>query len=152
MRHKLFTRSVFVILLGLLAMPAGAGGTEEFGDYRVHYNALATDMLAPSVATAYGVVRSRNRALLNISVTRKQDKPGVHSVEAIVNVTASNLSGQVKNIRMRKVMDDGDSPAIYYLGEVSVADGETLIFDIKVTPQGHTETFDVQFKQQFFTN
>lgn len=146
----------FHLLLGsfLLASAglAQAGGTEDFGDYRVHYNALATDQLPPEVASVYNIVRSRNRAMLNVSVTR--DVPGTigESVQAKVDVTASNLTGQVKDLRLRKIEEKGDWPAFYYIGEVSVADGETLKFDIKVTPEGSDETYEITFQQRFYTN
>ena len=146
----------FLLLLAtfLLAVtgPALAGGTEDFGDYRIHYNAIATDELSPEIASAYNIVRSKNRAMLNVSVTR--DIPGEtgESVTAKVDVTASNLTGQVKDLRLREVNEKGDWPAVYYIGEVSVADGETLKFDIKVTPEGSDETFRITFQQQFYAN
>lgn len=148
------TSSLALLLLAIfIAIPvAHAGGSDDVGDYMVHYNALPTDQLAPAVASAYGVVRSRNRALLNIAVTRKQDGTTGIPVEALVNVDAANLSGQTKNVRVRKVTEEGEPQAIYYIAEINVADGETLIFDIKVTPEDRNETHTVRFKQQFFAN
>jgi hypothetical protein len=140
----------FVLLLTVPA--ANAGGSQDFGDYVVHYNALATDQLPPQVASAYGIVRSKNRALLNVSITRKQDGTIGRPVEALVNVNTSNLSGQLKSTRLRKVTEDGETQAIYYIAEINVSDGETLIFDIRVTPQGHDQTYHVRFRQQFFAN
>lgn len=146
--------SIFAtFLLAVLLIPAvHAGGSEDVGDYMVHYNALPTDQLAPAVASAYGVVRSRNRALLNIAITRKRDGTTGIPVEALVNVNAANLSGQTKNVRVRKVTEEGEPQAIYYIAEINVADGETLIFDIKVTPEDRKQTHTVRFKQQFFAN
>lgn len=138
--------------LALSTTPAMAGGTEDVGEYLIHYNALSTDHLAPVVASSYDVVRSRNRALLNIAVTRKQDGTTGTPVEARVNVNAANLSGQVKNVRLRKVVEEGTPTAIYYISEINVADGETLIFDVSVTPEGESQTYTVHFKQQFFAN
>lgn len=144
------------LLLALTALPAGAGGTEDFGEYRVHYNALSTDHLSPVVASAYDVVRSRNRALLNIAVTREEDGTTGIPVSAIVNVNAANLSGQVKNVNLRKVTEpaagEDGMDAIYYIAEINVSDGEVLIFDVKVTPEGHEQTYSLRFKQQFFAN
>lgn len=145
---------ITAVLASVLTFPTAtiAGGTEDFGDYLVHYNALPTDQLAPAVASAYDVVRSRNRALLNIAITRKEDGTTGVPVEARVNVDAANLSGQVKNVKVRKVTEEGEPVAIYYIAEINVADGETLIFDVKVTPEDHAETYTVHFKQQFFAN
>jgi hypothetical protein len=45
-----------------------------------------------------------------------------------------------------------EQEAIYYIGETPVANQETLIFDISVTPDGVSEASDIRFKRQFYTN
>jgi len=70
-------------------------------------------------------------------------------VAANVTVKTVNLTGQLKNITMRQI-DEQD--AIYYIGEVAVANRETLIFDISVTPEGVDLAAEVRFKRQFFTD
>lgn len=153
MRASVFIALLLSTLLAyVITAPAAAGGSEDVGDYLVHYNALSTDQLAPAVASAYDVVRSRNRALLNVAVTRKQEGTTGIPVEARVNVHTANLSGQVKNVNVRKIVEEGEPKAIYYIAEINVADGETLIFDIKVTPEDRAQTHTVHFKQQFFAN
>ncbi|HEX6930216.1 MAG TPA: DUF4426 domain-containing protein, partial [Gammaproteobacteria bacterium] len=64
MRARSFITLLLSTLLTLSTAPVLAGGTEDVGDYLIHFNALPTDQLAPAVASAYDVVRSRNRALL----------------------------------------------------------------------------------------
>lgn len=156
--HKIRHRFYLVFLVFAVSLSSGmaiAGGSEEFGKYQVHYNALTTDQIPPAVAKGFGIVRSKNRALLNISVTRRHEGneiPGPKPVEADVDVEASNLTGQTKDVRIRKVVEEGDYEATYYIAEINVTDGETLIFDVNVTPQGSDETFNVTFKQQFYTN
>ena len=120
---------------------AAAENSAVFGDYRVFFHAISTDEVPPDVARSVGVVRARNRALLNISVQRIE---GGTPVEAEVAVKAANLTGQLKPITMRKV-EQGE--AIYYLGELSVNNRETIIFDISVTPEGSDETFEVRTKR-----
>lgn len=146
---SLFLVSTFLLLA---ATSAHAGGTQDVGEYRIHYNAISTDQLAPKVASAYNVVRSRNRALLNIAITREEDGTTGVPVEALVNVQAANLSGQVKNVNIRKIVEEGEYSAIYYVAEINVADGEMLIFDVYVTPEGHDKTYTVHFTQQFFAS
>lgn len=127
------------------AQPAGAS-SEIIGDHVVHFSAQTTDQLPPEVARAYSIVRSKNRAMLNVSVLRASDNA---AVEAGVTVKAVNLTGQLKNITMRQIDEQN---AIYYIGEVAVANRETLIFDISVTPEGADSPSDVRFKRQFFTD
>ena len=45
-----------------------------------------------------------------------------------------------------------EQEAIYYIGEVAVANRETLIFDISIMPEGVDTASDVRFKRQFFTD
>ncbi|NOR67253.1 MAG: DUF4426 domain-containing protein [Woeseiaceae bacterium] len=127
------------------AQAAGASNA-DIGDHVVHFSAQSTDQLPPEVARAYNIVRSKNRAMLNVSVLREADNA---AVTAAVTVKTVNLTGQLKNITMRQI-DEQD--AIYYIGEVSVANRETLIFDISVIPEGVESASDVRFKRQFFTD
>lgn len=127
------------------AQPAGASST-DIGDHVIHFSAQSTDQLPPEVARAYNIVRSKNRAMLNVSVLRKEDNT---SVVADVTVKTVNLTGQLKNITMRRI---NEQEAIYYIGEVAVANRETLIFDISVMPEGSDTASDVRFKRQFFTD
>ena len=127
------------------AQPAGASDA-DIGNHVVHFSAQSTDQLPPEVARAYSIVRSKNRAMLNVSVLRKDDGT---PVVANVTVKTVNLTGQLKNVTMRQI-NEGD--AIYYIGEVAIANRETLVFDISVTPEGSNIASDVRFKRQFFTD
>jgi len=132
--------------------PSTLDSHRDFGDYRIHFNSLSTDSLAPQVAKAYGIVRSKSRAMLNISIMRNVDKGLGTPVRGKVSVKASNLSGQLKVIRMREIAEgEGDSAAIYYIGELPVADGETLIFDVAVVPENESSSYKLRFQKQFFT-
>ncbi|MDX2412118.1 MAG: DUF4426 domain-containing protein [Woeseiaceae bacterium] len=127
------------------AQPAGATST-DIGDHVVHFSAQSTDQLPPEVARAYNIVRSKNRAMLNVSVL---DEATSKPVAAAVTVKTVNLTGQLKSVTMREI---NEQDAIYYIGEVPVANRETLIFDISVMPDGSDESSDVRFKRQFFTD
>ena len=155
--------AIFVSLLFAGCSPGDAPGSNsggdiisgenmrDFGAYELHFNALSTDSLAPNVAKAYGIVRSKNRALLNITILNKPGETGTVAVTGTVRVQARNLTGQLKNLTMREITEgEGEDRAVYYIGEVPVADGETLIFDIEAIPVGETEAYNIEFKQQFF--
>lgn len=134
------------------AMPAQALDEtfKDFGNYEVHYNALRTDELTPDIARNYGIQRSGNRVMLNVTVLRKEAEHAPRQpVEAAVNVDAYNLSGQLKDLQMRRV-SEGD--AIYYIGDVSIAGSEILVFDISVTPTGESTPFNVKLKREFVSD
>ncbi len=143
---KPFVRSILLLLLGLAAFNAWSESAKEVGGYIVHFNALPTEALPPQVAKAYKITRSKHRGLLNISVLKKG--PGYQAVEADIDVTASNLTGQMRPIKLRKIEEQN---ALYYIGEFRVSNEETLNFNIRVkTPDGHQET--IQLSQQFFVD
>ena len=122
--------------------------SKKFGDYVLHFNAISTDQLQPEVARAYNIARSKSRAMLNISIIKTADKGIGSSVPGTVTVSAANLTGQIKNLTLRQIQE-GD--AIYYIGDVAVANGETLVFDIRATPANETTPFTVRFSRQFFS-
>lgn len=132
------------------AQPAqfSAETSENFGDYELHFNAVRTDQLTPEVASNYGIQRSTNRVLLNVTMLHKQ--AGAASpvpVEGQVSVNAYNLNGQLKNVNIRRITED---TAVYYVGEVSITGNEILVFEISATPAGETEAFTVKFQREFF--
>jgi len=127
------------------AQPAGSTSA-DIGTHVIHFSAQSTDQLPPEIASAYNILRSKNRAMLNVSVLRKPDNV---PVTAVVTVKTVNLTGQLKSVTMRQI-DEQD--AIYYIGETAVANRETLIFDIRVLPEGEEQSSDVRFKRQFYTD
>ena len=127
------------------AEPAGES-MKDIGDHIVHFSAQSTDELPPEIARAYNIVRSKNRAMLTVSVVRESDNA---SVPANVAVKTVNLTGQLKNVVIREIEEQD---AVYYIGETAVANRETLIFDITVTPEGVTVPSEVRFKREFYTD
>lgn len=150
------------VLLSCLGLLAACGGPDQsasvpsaepvestnvdIGDYIVHFSAQSTDQLSPEVAQAYSILRSKNRAMLNVTVLREADNK---AVPATIAVKAANLTGQLKDITLRRI---NEQDAIYYIGEVAVANRETLIFDLSVTPENTSAVAAVRFKRQFFTD
>jgi hypothetical protein len=122
---------------------------QAFGDFELHYNALRTDLLTPEVARAYGIERSTNRVLLNVSLLRKSADGRTVPVDGRITATARNLNGQMKNLQLRRITE-GDS--VYFIGEVGISGSEILVFDIEAAPADGTDTISVRFKREFFTD
>ena len=120
----------------------------DFGAYEVHYNAVRTDGLTAEIARHYGIQRSTNRVMLNVTVLHKETGTAKKPVEAEVKVAARNLNEQLKDLELRRVLE-GD--AIYYIGEVSISGTEILVFDITVTPTGTQAPLSVKFTREFVT-
>ena len=120
-----------------------------FGEYELHFNALTTDQLNERMALEHGIVRSRNRVLLNVSVLRSQEIGIPTPVSAEVQASARNLTAQLRNLPVREVRD-GD--AIYYIAETPISNAETLIFSVEAIPESETEPLVVSFQKQFFVD
>lgn len=128
---------------------AAMESSKDFGDYVLHFNALTTDQLEPEIAAQYGIVRSNNRVLLNVSLLRNQEIGLATAVAADVRASARNLNNQLRNIPVQEIRE-GD--AIYYIGETAIVDSESLIFTVVVTPEGSDEPLTVRFQRQFFAD
>jgi hypothetical protein len=150
-----------IVALWSLALLAACGGSDEeasvpqaqpaeasfveIGNHIVHFSAQLTDQLPLNVAKAYNIERNPNRAMLNVSVLEAGTNK---AVTADIAVETVNLTGQLKDVTMRKI---NEQEAIYYIGETDVRNQEVLIFDISIRPEGVEKPSNVRFKRQFYT-
>lgn len=118
-------------------------------NYEMHYNAVRTDQLTADVARAYGIERSKNKVLLNISVLAKTANGSTTSSDADITVLGRNLNGQVKNVLLRRI---AESTAIYYIAEVDFSGSETLVFEIKAIPAGSNSPITATLTREFFAD
>jgi hypothetical protein len=147
----MYKKNMMSLLFSLLVALSGASfaeNSQDFGDYVVHFNALNTTHLPPGATREYGIKRSKNRGLVNIAVLHKTLGTAGKPVSAGLNAEATNLTGQKRAINLREVRE---GPAIYYIGDFPITHEETLRFKVSVKPEGQPETYEVNFKQQFFT-
>ena len=70
-------------------------------------------------------------------------------VRGAVEVSAANRTGQLKPVTLREITE---AEAIYYIGESSVADGETLVYTIDATPADGENPMSVRYMKQFFAD
>jgi hypothetical protein len=87
--------------------------------------------------------------MLNITVLKKVLGTAGQPTHAKITAQVVNLAGQMRDIELREIRE---GTAIYYIGEFSVAHEETLKFDIKLKPEGTTETYTVKYSQEFYIN
>jgi hypothetical protein len=146
--HKNSLVSLLIGALITLSWAAHAENSQDFGDYVVHFIALSTTDLSPTVTREYDIKRSKNRGMINIAVLQKVLGTAGAPVGAEISASATNLTGQKRDITLREIRE---GTAIYYIGEFPITHEETLRFTVLVKPQGESETQKVNFKQQFFT-
>lgn len=125
----------------MLAVPAFAERKQSFGDYDIHYIAFHSSFLTPEIASAAGLVRSRNQGVLNVAV-QEAGKP----ISAQVSGTMTNLLGQQRTLNFRQVRED---EAVYYLTQFPIDTQELLRFDLNVQPAGG-RPIGIQFEQEVY--
>ena len=149
---RIYPICISLILLAFTALPVQAEQARTFGNYTVHYNAFTTNMLSPEIAKLYNIARSNNRALLNISILKKEMGTTTKPVRARVNATATNMNAQLHKLAVRELIESGEPGAIYYLAETPVNNGDTLTYDVSFTPEGEEQAYSFSFQQQFYTD
>ncbi len=147
MHKNTVLKTLGALLLTLTSLGAAAEQSVDVGEYVIHYNALNTDNLLPQVAQSYGITRSPNRVLLNITVLKKIMGTTGKPVSADITATATNLNNQLYTIDMREVDDGG---ALYHLGTLTVNHGDTLTFNITAIPEGSETPYKLKFQKQFY--
>jgi len=150
MNDKAIKKWVLLPLLTLIAFTANANNGYNFDEYVVYYSTFTADNLPAEMTKNYGITRSKNRAVLNISVQKKA-VPGKMAVpvNAKIKVKLKNLVGQQKELRLRQIKE-GD--AIYYISEFRVSHKELITFTIEALPDGTDKPLEFSFKQQFYAN
>jgi hypothetical protein len=139
-------RGLIATVCLLLASAVSAQSSQTVDGHTVYFSAVPTLDLAPEVASGYAITRSVNRALLNIAIRRKADDGDI-AVKAVISGTVQNDAGQAQALALREIRE-GD--AIYYLGEPRMRPGDTLRFDLQVTPEGMSRPISVRFSRSFY--
>ncbi len=144
--HRLL-KPLYVTCLLLLPFSTSAENSTQIPGHSIHHNAIATALLQPEIASSYGIVRSKYRGLLNISVIKSVPGTTGTAVTADVKANWRNLAGKIQSIKLRKV-EEGN--AIYYIGEFPIVHGEPLRFDLEVKPKGQSQYYKAQLNQEFY--
>ena len=113
---------------------------KEFGDITVHYNTFTSSFLQPETAQKVGVVRSKEKGLINVTVIK-----GVTPVAAQVTGTIKDLGGKSEVLTFKQITEKS---GVSYLAPYSVTQREYKTFTINVETGGKAHGF--QFNQELF--
>jgi hypothetical protein len=116
--------------------------SQSFGDYTVHFTVFNSTFVTPAVAQIYQLTRARDRALVNISVTRTGEEGTSLGLPARIRGTATNLIQQQRALNFQEI-DEGN--AVYYIASLRHTNEEVMNFTIDVQPEGEDRTFQVRF-------
>ena len=111
---------------------AGAATQQEaisrIGDVTIRASAMPTAMLAPEVASRYGIARDDRTVMLLVAV-RQGTEMQETSLPATITATVTNLSGQRQPITLRELRSDD---LLDYVGTVETSLPDTLRFDLTI--------------------
>ncbi len=119
--------------------------TKKFDKYTVHFNVFSSTAIAADIAERYGLVRGKNRVLVNIALIPNDQEIG--GVAADVSGIAANLMQQQKTLEFQKIEEPS---ATYYLASLRHIDREVYHFTINVNPEGQEGPYQVKFTKELF--
>ncbi|WP_285164714.1 DUF4426 domain-containing protein [Shewanella goraebulensis] len=137
-----------LLVVGLsfgLTSTAQAEQKQQVGNFDIHYMALSSTFITPSIAKTYGIERSNYNGIVNIAVldTSKEGNPPV----------AIEISGVANNLLDARITLDfkeiREGKAIYYIAQVPYRDDQEINFNIAVK-HGNQLNTSLKFKQKFY--
>lgn len=128
--------------------PKEINTTEKFGDYTVHYNVFNSTDIPAKVAEAYRLVRGKDRALVNISLTKTENGATSLGLPALVSGTSKNLMQQKQ---MLKFIEINEGEVTYYLAPFAFNNEEILHFDIQVSADENAKPMTFTFNRTLYT-
>jgi hypothetical protein len=141
------TRITFLWLV-LLAGPAMAQQSENFGPFELHYSVVNTTFLEPAIAATYGITRGEKRAILNLAVREKLTSGGDEARAMVLQGRTWDLI-QNQTLEFREIRE-GD--AIYYIAEFPFINEEWRFFEVDFRPTGAQQSYTFKFKHQLYTD
>lgn len=120
-----------------------ADATVDFGDLRVHYNALPTLSLNEAVAREYGVTKDAGSAMVVIALRRIADGQEL-GAEGEVSAEAYDLQGQRQHIDFSAVKTGEYTD---HIGTFAINARDSYRFEVRVESGGRKET--VKFQRNF---
>ncbi|WP_205342998.1 DUF4426 domain-containing protein [Denitrificimonas caeni] len=132
---------LIVCISFFMAFAAQAERKQSYGALDVHYNIFNSTFLQPDTASAVGLNRSKNQAVLNVSMVKN-----AKGQKGAVTGSFQNLLGQSETLTFKEI-DEGD--AVYYLAQFAITGQEILRFDLRVT-DAEGQVHSLKFNQEVF--
>ncbi len=150
---KKLLQSVFLVFLAATVQaqvdqPKEIRTAEKFGAYTVHYNVFNSTDIPAKVAETYKLVRGKDRALVNISLTKTENGSTSMGLTTVVNGTSKNLMQQKQTLTFVEIKE-GD--ATYYLAPFVFNNEEVLHFDIQVNTDVSSKPMNFTFNRTLYT-
>jgi len=122
--------------------------SQKFGAYTIHYNVFNSKDIPPEVASIYKLTRSRDIALVNISLTKTENDKTTLGIPAKVSVKAVNLMQQSKPLEFTEIKEPDST---YYIASFRHTNEEDIRFEVSVIPEGESKPLTLNFTRKLFT-
>ncbi|WP_434950880.1 DUF4426 domain-containing protein [Shewanella sp. HL-SH4] len=136
-----------IMSLMLLIAPAQAEQKQQVGNFDIHYMALNSTFITPTIAKTYGIERSRYNGIINIAVL-DTSQGGNPAVAVEISGIANNLLDAKMELNFKEIRE-GD--AIYYIAQVPYRDDQEINFSIAIKHAKKLNT-SLKFKQKFYVD
>ncbi|QFU21813.1 DUF4426 domain-containing protein [Shewanella eurypsychrophilus] len=140
-------RAIISVLFLTLAFVGNVSAEQKqkVGNFDIHYVALGSTFLTPSIAKSYGIKRSSYTGIINVSVldTSQEGNPPV-AVE--ISGIANNLLDARISLKFREIRE---GKAIYYVAEVPYRDDQEINFKLAIK-YSNKLNIQLKFKQKFY--
>ncbi|ARN73729.1 DUF4426 domain-containing protein [Oceanicoccus sagamiensis] len=145
----MFRKLLFLVALafGNLAV-AQPDTTKVFGDYDVHYSVLNSTFISPTVAQTYGIVRGKDRALINIAVRQRLERGETRAKKSMVSGSSSDLIHSAP-LNFTEIVEQD---AIYYIAELRFNNKELRTFTISIQPDANIAPYTLKFNKTLYFN
>lgn len=145
MKRRLAIHVFASISAVFVAAPAWAEAFERtFEDYVLRGSTVSSDNLSEETAKAHGILRSPRQAVINVTVSRKNDAKG-GTLPAEVAVRTIDPGGDGRDIEMRKTDVNG---YVSYSGVYALIGREGIELEVKAQPKGSNKTLTMRFRDQ----
>ncbi|QDE30473.1 DUF4426 domain-containing protein [Shewanella polaris] len=146
------SRSVLqILLLCLITVThigfANAEQKHQVGNFDIHYMALNSTFITPEIAKKYGIVRSRYKGLVNITVLNT-NLEGHPAVPVEISGIANNLLDARINLDFKEIRE---GKSIYYIAEIPYRDDQDVNFTIAIK-NGNQLNTSLKFKHKFYVD
>lgn len=129
--------------------PKEISTTQQFGEYAVHYNVFNSTNIPAKVAEAYKLVRGKDRALVNISLTKTDNGNTTLGLPAVISGSTKNLMQQTQALTFMEVSEGN---ATYYLAPFVFNNEEVLHFTVQVKADANSKPMTINFNRTLYTD
>ena len=120
----------------------------RFGAFEVHYSVVNTTFLSPEVRAQYGIVRGKDRAILNLAVRE-------HLADGSTVARPATLEGRTWDLFQNQFFEFKEireGQAIYYIGGFEFSNAELRFFDITLLPEGAERSYQMRFQHKVYVD